>query len=135
MTLQRRRFLGVLAGGVLAAASGCLDGTGADGATTERPHRMVVEIEDGAFTPASLEAAAGHDVTVVFENHDDREHALRAEFADLTVTVPAGGTASRQVTVPEEPGDYEISCPGTESVLAFESVPADVLGGCRIDDE
>ncbi|WEL17095.1 Halocyanin [Halorhabdus sp. SVX81] len=115
--------------------SGCLDASGEDESTgTDRDHRTTVSIRDGEFSPSSWEAAAGHEVTVVFENHDDRDHVLRGDFGDFEVRVPPGGTVSRAVTVPEKPGDYAIDCPETTGSFELEAVPADVLGGCSLDE-
>ncbi|ACV10864.1 hypothetical protein Huta_0678 [Halorhabdus utahensis DSM 12940] len=124
-----------MAVGVGSALSGCLDASGEDESTgTDRDHRTTVTIRDGAFSPRSWEAAAGHEVTVVFENHDDREHVLRGDFGDFDVRVPAGETVSRTVAVPEKPGDYAIECNGTMGPFKLEAVPADMLGGCSLDE-
>jgi len=135
MALHRRRLLEILGVALGSGLSGCLDASGEDESTgTDRDHRTTVTIRDGAFSPGSWEAAAGHEVTVVFENHDDREHVLLGDFGDFEVRVPAGETVSRTVTVPEKPGDYAIECNGTMGPFKLEAVPADMLGGCSLDE-
>ena len=135
MALHRRHLLGVLAVGIGSAVSGCLDTLGEGDATTDDPdHRTTVAIRDGEFAPRSLDAAAGHEVTVVFENHDERAHVLRGDFAAFEVRVPPGETVSRVVTVPSEPGDYAIDCSASSGQFELTAVPEDVLGGCRLDE-
>ncbi|WP_136688018.1 cupredoxin domain-containing protein [Halorhabdus amylolytica] len=135
MTLRRRQFLGVLVTGAVGGTGGCLDASGPGATTEDAGHRTTVTIRDGTFTPTSLEIAAGHDVTVVFENRDNRKHVLRSDFEPLDVTVPPGETVTRQVTVPNEPGDYEVVCEGGDGSFELKSVPADVLRGCGYDSD
>jgi len=135
MTVRRRRFLGVLVTGAVAGTGGCLDASDPGETTEDGGHRTTVTIRDGTFTPTSLEAATGHDVTVVFENRDSREHVLRGDFGSFGVTVPPGETVSRQVTVPNEPGDYEVVCEGSDGSFELKSVPADVLRGCGYESD
>lgn len=81
-----------------------------------------------------MEAAAGYEFTLVFENEDDRSYALRADFGDIEASVPAGGTIKKTSIIPEKPGEYEIACE-SGPVFELESVPAEVLQGCGIDDD
>lgn len=101
--------------------------------TTDRDHRMTITIADGEFSPGSLEAGAGHTVTLVFENYDDRAHVLRGNFGEFEVRVPPGETVTRTVTVPENPGEYAINCEGSAGTLTLEVVLSDVMGGCSLE--
>lgn len=135
MSLNRRRFLGAVGIALCSGVGGCLSGSGdAETTATESDRQATVTIRDGEFSPASLEADAGGAVTVAFVNHDDREHVLQGDFDGFEVRVPADETVSREVTVPDRPGDYEINCNATTGPFTLEAVPGDLMGGCSRAD-
>lgn len=126
MNLTRRQF-GTLLGTIgIGAFSGCLDSAEPDEQT-----QRTVTIENDTFSPEDLKASTGEQVEITFENRDENEHTITmANVDDSNVTVPPGETVCSTVSVPAEPGKYDIEMEGTNATLALESVPESLQGGC-----
>ncbi len=94
---------------VAAACSGTSEPTGnvASGRAIGDAERIVAQ--NKAFTPSTLAAKAGDEVTLEISNKDDIPHDLAVESAGLnTGTIESGGSATATFTMPD--GSVEFVC-------------------------
>jgi plastocyanin len=106
-----RAVITVTALGVaLAACSNSSDPVGNVASRPATGDAAKIKAADGnRFTPATLELAAGEEVTIEITNTDDRAHDFAIEAAGLnTGTIEAGAVATATFTVPE--GATEFVC-------------------------
>ena len=70
-----------------------------------------ITVEDGVYTPARIEVAAGKPVTLRFIRKDPSPCAEKALFDSLSVSadLPIGKPMDVIVT-PPQPGEYEFTC-------------------------
>jgi plastocyanin len=88
--------------GLLAACGGDDGGDGADAGGSGD----AVVIADFAFSiPSGLDAGA----TVTVENDDSTTHTFTADGGEFDSGNVAGGE-STEITLPAEPGDYDVHC-------------------------
>ncbi len=72
---------------------------------------LEVLVNDGVYTPASIEVAAGKPVTLRFLRKDPSPCAEKVLFDELGVSadLPLGKPVTVTVT-PAKPGEYEFTC-------------------------
>lgn len=78
-------------------------GGGGPGGTIE------VLAKEFSFAPAKLTLKAGQPSTIVLKNTGGLEHDLTVDDADFKLSVTAGKTADKELTV-DKPGTYKIHC-------------------------
>lgn len=81
--------------------------TAATGATGGDGGETTLQATNFAFSPATLDVAAGDEITI--ENAStDTPHTFTVDGTDLDVELSPGDTATE--TIDLDPGDYEFAC-------------------------
>lgn len=72
---------------------------------------ITVVVEDGVYSPARIQVAAGHPVVLRFLRKDPSPCAAKVIFSGLNVSVdlPIGHEQEVQIA-PQPPGEYEFTC-------------------------
>ena len=109
----------VAAAGLLAGACGggsdkkesSSGGTKADRTAMETPAgpKLEVAAKEFSFAPNTVTLKAGQAATISLKNTGSIEHDLSVSDAGFKLTVPAGQTADKALTI-AKPGTYEFHC-------------------------
>ncbi len=103
-------WLGACAGGAAPAEPPASSGSPA-AAPSEAGRRVAVLIESAGYTPATVDAAPGEALTLVFERHDDRNCGEVVAFpaTGKRVEVPVGTPVAVDVVAPAS-GQLAFTC-------------------------
>lgn len=93
---------------VFVAACGDDDAEEGGGDTGGQAQTVRVTAADFAFTPTSIDAAPGDEVTITLANDDDTEHSFTIDDGVIDIEAEGGESASGTFTVPD--GGAEFYC-------------------------
>ncbi|HET9442262.1 MAG TPA: cupredoxin domain-containing protein [Acidimicrobiales bacterium] len=96
---------------IVAGGCGGGDDEGGDATSTEEAAASELELEatDFAFSPATLSAAAGAEVTLTVRNTGKAPHTFTSEALDVDEQVDAGKSAEVTFTMPDS-GTVDFVC-------------------------
>lgn len=74
-------------------------------------HEVNITVDNGVYTPASIEISAGEPVTLNFLRKDASPCAEKVIFADLNISedLPINKSKAIQIKAPQQ-GEYEFTC-------------------------
>jgi plastocyanin domain-containing protein len=72
---------------------------------------ITVVVEDGVYSPARIQVAAGHPTVLRFLRKDPSPCAAKVIFSGLNVSVDLPIGQERELRIePQPPGEYEFTC-------------------------